>query len=199
MPLNSQKLDRFLYQILEDAQLESQTIEARNEARRKAYLENAENEILAEVFNYIRSKASTIRNESGRAISRKILENKHALFQTRQKIKDDVLGEVRDRVIQFTETPDYAHALSEMVRSARKKLGDGPLQVTLRKADLHYVHQLLREQADGFAQITFSEGTFTLGGLVAESTEKNLLCDWTYDAALDEITDHFSEITGFGS
>ena len=193
MPEQLRKLDRFTAAILSEAAEEAeQTLETVKKKHDAAY-SDAEKKIALEAYHYVHDEASRIRVESGRRVSRHMLDNKKTLYLRRGEIAAEVFEGVRARIEKFTQTPAYFNRLEELCRESMDILGGADdAKVLLRGEDADFA----RELAENFPAVRFGEGEFSLGGLMAASESLGLFIDSTYDTAMEELSGHFAELFG---
>lgn len=195
MPLLNEKLMRFTQMMMSEANAETQAAESEiREAREKARAE-AEDQVLQESYQYIKSEVARLRTESGRRISRQMQENRKKLYLRREEMAGEVFEEVRGKLRAYVETPAYEARLRTLLAEAMERIGQVTrLTVFLRKADMKYGAGLAA--AAGKVRLSVEEGDFLLGGLTVESEEKKLRVDATFDTALEELSGHFAEQFG---
>lgn len=195
MPELKQKLDRFTAAILSQATAEArQALDEVTAKRDKAY-RDAEDHILTEVYRYIHGEVERVKSESGREVSRHMLENKHKLYLRREEIAREVFSAVADRIAAYTATQEYAARLNTLFHEALTALGGAEdVTVFLRPADMARAGELAASAPE--VHIHFEEGSFALGGLIAQSLELGLYLDSTFDTALAELNGHFAELFG---
>ena len=185
MPELKQKLDRFTAAILSQATAEArQALDEVTAKRDKAY-RDSEDRILTEVYRYIHGEVERIKSESGREVSRHMLENKHKLYLRREEIAREVFSAVADRIAAY-------NALFHAALTAHGGAED--VTVFLRPADMARAGELAASAPE--VHIHFEEGSFALGGLIAQSLELGLYLDSTFDTALAELNGHFAELFG---
>lgn len=195
MPEMNRKLQHFTAAILDEAAAESQRSIAALRRRRAEALSAAEDAALAETYHYIHSEVSRIKANAGRSVSRQLQDNKRALALRRGEIAAEVFDAVRGRIAAYTRTPAYEARLCALLRESLQTLsGAKDLRVYLRGADQGLSGALARCAPD--CAITFLEGRFQLGGLVAESPALGLRCDASFDSALEELEGRFAELFG---
>ena len=191
----NQKLDHFTATILAEATAETERTLADLKEKRSEAFSAAEDQILAETYHYIRTEVARVKSEAGRQVSRRMLDAKRELFLRRGQIADEVFELVRQKIVAYTGGGAYPLRLKDLFLAAVESLKEGDdIRVYLRRADM--------AQADALAAalpgmtLTFREGTFLLGGLVAESPSLGRRVDSTFDSALAELNGHFAELFG---
>ena len=195
MPEDMRKLDIFIKTVMSDARSESEAILAAVDTDRSEAMSEAEKEYRAEADSYIQGELARAQSESGKAISRKLLDNKRALYQYRRKLAEELTEEVKRRLGEYTLTPDYGKRLEKLLRAALDRFGGAPVKVYLRPSDTGWTEQM--RAAFPEADLTFEEGGFVLGGMICECAGLRLRADLTFDARLDEISARYSELFEF--
>ena len=188
MPDMNQKLDRFTAKILAEAADESTRALAEVKRRRELRFQEAEDAALKEAYEYIHGEVARIQSEAGRGVSRHMLENKRALYLRRTEMAQEVFALVRAKIAAFTRTPAYGQRLTALLAEALEVL------VTLRGDDLSFREALAASAPQ--IRLTFREGDFRLGGLIAESPDLVLRVDSSFDSAAGELSGHFAELFG---
>lgn len=195
MPQINEKLMHFTQVLMDEATAETRVVEAEIQAAREKARAKAEDQVLQEAYQYIKSEVARLRTESGRRISRQMQDNKRKLYLRREEMAQDVFGQVRAKLAAYVETPAYQDKLLSLFREALTRLGEVfQLTVYLRPEDRVYAPLL--DEACGNAYLKVEDGSFALGGLVVESEEKALRIDATFDTAMEELNGHFAEQFG---
>ena len=184
-----QKLEEFINIITEDAARESAKLEAEIEEKRSAFLSAAEDELLAEVYDYIRVTTARIRTEAGRRVSQKMFEQKRELFRHRSEAAKKVADEARLRIIEYTKGSEYTDNLVKLAKYASEKMGGEHMHIFLRPEDMPLASKIAKA-----SKAEVLEGDFSLGGLIAENPERHLRLDLSYDASLEREASSFGMI-----
>ena len=172
MPDMNQKLDRFTAKILAEAADESKRALAEVKRRRELRLQEAEDAALKEAYEYIHGEVARIQSEA-----------------------QEVFALVRAKIAAFTRTPAYGQRLTALLAEALEQLsGAEEVLVTLRGDDLSFREALAASAPQ--IRLTFREGDFRLGGLIAESPDLGLRVDSSFDSAAGELSGHFAELFG---
>lgn len=195
MPDINQKLDRFTAKILAEAAAESRRAMEEVQRRREQRIQEAEDEVLNEAYDYIHTEVSRIQAEAGRGVSRHMLDNKRTLSLRRKEMAQEVFALVRAKIAAFTRTDAYTRRMAALMTEAAGYLdGAKEVLVTLREEDMG-LRQLLTD-AVPLMHLTFQPGDFRMGGLVAESPDLGLRVDASFDSAAEELSGHFAELFG---
>ena len=194
MPVDPyQKLENFTSVITADAVSESMEIYDEIKRESQSILTAAENRCLEEAFLYVKNEASRIRNEAGRTLSRRMMENKRKLYTRRTEMGRSVMETVSGRLREYAKTPEYRAQLRRMLERALDAFS-GDTVIFLREEDMPLAPELF----DGKRafDVSFERGGFELGGLMASCPSRHLQIDETFDTAMNEIRDHFAELMG---
>ncbi|MCI8538847.1 MAG: hypothetical protein HFF18_09350 [Oscillospiraceae bacterium] len=195
MPLFDKKLIRFTQMMMSEADAETRAAESEIREARETARAEAEDQVLQESYQYIKTEVARLRTESGRRISRQMQENRKKLYLRREEMAGEVFEVVRGKLRAYVETPAYEARLRALLAGAMERVGQVTrLTVFLRKQDMKYGPKLAA--AAGKVQLALEEGDFLLGGLTIESEEKKLRVDATFDTALEELSGHFAEQFG---
>lgn len=195
MPEKNQKLDRFTAKILAEAAAESRRAMEEVEHRRELRLQQAEDEVLKEAYEYIHTEVARIQSESGRGLSRHMLDNKRTLALRRAEMAEEIFARVREKITAFTRTPAYTDRLTALLAEALERLpGAREVRVTLRKEDMGLQGTLAA--AAPAVRLTFEAGDFHLGGLVVDAPELGLRVDSSFDSAAEDLSGRFAELFG---
>lgn len=195
MPDINQKLDRFTTKILAEAAEESRRAMEEVRRRREQRIQEAEDEVLKDAYEYIHTEVSRIQAEAGRGVSRHMLDNKRALSLRRKEMAQEVFALVRAKIAAFTRTDAYARRMTALMGEAAERLsGAKEVLVTLREEDMG-LRQALADSVP-LMHLTFQTGDFHMGGLVAESPDLGLRVDASFDSAAQELSGHFAELFG---
>ena len=189
MPDLDEKLTQFTEAITSDAATDSLAILEELRREREESLSTAQDELLAESYQYMRSEITRIRTENGRRVSHKQMENKRALFDRRNELSQEVLHIVRDHLSAYVKTPAYAERMADLIRQASDAFEGAPIVIGLRHED-----ELLGPILSGAVKehvVTFTDSSFSLGGLTAECPGRNQRLNLTFDANWDDWRERF--------
>jgi vacuolar-type H+-ATPase subunit E/Vma4 len=184
-----EKLDIFTKAITSDAEADSRAILEEVRRERENSLSSAENEALNDAYQYIKNKVASLHTENGRRVSRKMMACKRALHTRREDLSREILRDVTARVVEYTQTPAYAEQLRALMTNAFSVFKGLPTTISLRAEDMALVPSLTA--AAGGQPVTFEQGHFQLGGLLAECRERRQQINQTFDANLEEWKTRF--------
>lgn len=193
MPHIDEKIERFTKAITSGAVADSQAILEEVRRQRESSLATAEDEALNDAYQYIKNEISRIRTESGRQVSRKLMDNKRILYARRAELSEAVLRDVQEKLAAYVKQPAYAGHLTQLILEALSSFGDAPTVVSLRPEDMALVPQIEKQLAG--RPVTFVEGHFRLGGMTAECPSRQQQINQTFDANWEDWkTRFFAEI-----
>ncbi len=195
MPDTTDKLDKFKQIVLAQAAAERDALEKEIAEEREKRITEAEARIKRETEAATLARANVISGESGREISRRVLDIKRTIASHREEMSKTVFAEVREKLIAFTKTDEYLPHLKKLYAEAVEALGNPYDSVVyLRPQDMDYARELNAVLPGRFVQ--FREGDFVLGGLIVDCESKLLRADQSYDTALNDLDGHFAELFG---
>lgn len=195
MQEQTDKLLHFTDAVLKNAVRERETLNRQMAEIRAKTLNEARIEAKEAARTYYDREAARIRAESGQEVSRHLMEIKRQVYLRRKEIGQEVFTKVRERVAEFTASPEYPAHLRGLLASAMKQLpGATSVSLRLRKEDLPYGEELANSIAP--VQVTCEEGAFSLGGLAIQCADLGLRVDCSFDNQLAELSGHFAESFG---
>jgi len=195
MPEKEKKTENFLTSILNDARAQTDDVEKEIEKRRQQAFKQAEDDILNETYHKIRNEIARIRNESGREISRKMMDNKMALHKKREQVADRVFAEVIRRVNAFVDSNDYPGYLEDILTEARERFGDRDIKVYFRNDDMRYAAMMAKTVGEAHATL-YPTSEIKTGGLIIECPDMAVRLDRSLDSAITNQRAHFIELFG---
>ena len=140
-------------------------------------------------------EAARIRAQAGREVSMHLMEGKRKIYLRRKEIGQEVFEKVRQRIAQYTASPEYPKHLEALLAAAMKQLpGARRVSLRLRKEDLPLADRLAKTSAP--VKVEYEEGSFSLGGLALRCPELGLRVDCSFDNQLEELASHFAESFG---
>jgi vacuolar-type H+-ATPase subunit E/Vma4 len=187
------KLDHFINAILSDAKREADALYQEIKGESDAAMNAAEDEALAAAYRHIKAEISRIESDCGRRLSHNVMENKRELFRRREAMADEVTASVKEKLSGYVKTKAYAEQLRSIISSVLATF-ESDATVCLRPEDMPLAETL--RPAGGPYAVTFTEGSFELGGLEATGPARKLHVDETFDTSIYELRSRFSELFG---
>lgn len=189
------KLEAFTEAVYSKAIEDSHDIVNELNRQKEIMLSRKQKEIEAEAERYVETKIAEIRSREGSRLNSRITGNKRTLLQYREDCANEVYDAVKLKISRFAESEEYLPKLKTLLQKAVETMGyDCTAEVQLRPADMKYKGILAGEA--GGSDLAFVSGDFELGGLRLYCPEKGKRIDLSFDETLDEMMEHFAEITG---
>lgn len=195
MPEQTEKLLHFTEEVVRNAALQSEQMKKELDAARAEALAEAKIGAKEAARAYYDKEAARIRAESGREVSRHLMESKRKIYLRRKEITQEVFQQVCERIGAFTAGETYYTHMEEMLRRALELLpGAQAVTVQLRGEDMSFAPKLAAALAP--VQVECQEGSFSLGGFIVHCSQLGLRVDCSFDNRLDELAGHFAESFG---
>lgn len=142
------------------------------------------------------AELSGIARDGRLSLDARSAENRRRLLDYRNACFREAEEEVLRRLADYTKAPEYPACLSELVSRGLEALGmeRGEAEIYLRPADMRY-GDAVKKKVKGIS-VTLKEGEFLLGGVIVEAPSLGRRADLSYDAALSEQRERFTEIFG---
>ena len=195
MQQQMEKLLHFTDAVMKNATRESDELRRQLADTRTKTLEKAREEAQEAARTYYDREAARIRAQAGREVSMHLMEGKRKIYLRRKEIGQEVFEKVRQRIAQYTASPEYPKHLEALLAAAMKQLpGARRVSLRLRKEDLPLADRLAKTIAP--VKVEYEEGSFSLGGLALRCPELGLRVDCSFDNQLEELASHFAESFG---
>ena len=195
MQQQMEKLLHFTDAVMKNAARESDELRRQMADTRTKTLEKAREEAQEAARTYYDREAARIRAQAGREVSMHLMEGKRKIYLRRKEIGQEVFEKVRQRIAQYTASPEYPKHLEALLAAAMKQLpGARRVSLRLRKEDLPLADRLAKTIAP--VKVEYEEGSFSLGGLALRCPELGLRVDCSFDNQLEELASHFAESFG---
>ena len=195
MQQQMEKLLHFTDAVMKNAARESDELRRQLADTRTKTLEKAREEAQEAARTYYDREAARIRAQAGREVSMHLMEGKRKIYLRRKEIGQEVFEKVRQRIAQYTASPEYPKHMEALLAAAMKQLpGASRVSLRLRKEDLPLADRLAKTIAP--VKVEYEEGSFSLGGLALRCPELGLRVDCSFDNQLEELASHFAESFG---
>lgn len=195
MPEQTEKLLHFTEEVLRNAAQQSEQMKRELNQAKAAALAEAKIDAKDAARAYYDREAARIRAESGREVSRHLMDSKRKIYLRRKEITQEVFQQVCERIAAFTAGESYYTHMEAMLRRALELLpGAQAVTVQLRGEDMPFAPKLSAALAP--VQVECQEGAFSLGGFIVHSSQLGLRVDCSFDNRLEELARHFAESFG---
>lgn len=149
------------------------------EEHRQSRTQTAEAEVKAETEH--------VRREVNKALSSEQITLKRNWSLKQNELKETLFAEVKNRVQQFTATPEYQDYLCRRIREAKDFAEDDEILIFLSSNDKELLDSLTARTG---CPLQVSSENF-LGGIRAEIPAKNILIDNSFAANLAAMRKEF--------
>lgn len=135
----------------------------------------------------IKAETAHVRREINKALSAEQIDLKRNWSQKQEELKHKLFSEVKEKITQFTGTPDYEDYLCRKINEASDFAGEDEIQIFLSASDKDRLNTL-SERTGLPLQIS---GEDFLGGIRAEIPHKNILIDNSFSENLAAMQQEF--------
>ena len=149
------------------------------EEHKQSRIQTAEAEVKAETEH--------VRREVNKALSSEQITLKRNWSLKQNELKETLFAEVKNRVQQFTATPEYQDYLCRRIREAKDFAEDDEILIFLSSNDKELLDSLTARTG---CPLQVSSENF-LGGIRAEIPAKNILIDNSFAANLAAMQKEF--------
>lgn len=164
----------------EAAEIARQTADTRT-TMEKDKLERSTNETLSEIKAERERTAAGFRKE----ISRCDYDMKRAVLAHRNELTEQFFAEIRQKLSEWVNTPDYTKYLESALKQAEETLGSSGTVIRARSADRDAVQKLTALPVE-------PDDAISVGGISAENAGEGLFADFTLDSRLADEKAAFS-------
>lgn len=186
---NAEKLQRFTRSV--EADIVKQAEQMKNAADEKyaEAIKAAKENASREAYEKINKAENTInaKYRRDRALEEQKLRKEHLL--RRQELKESVIENVRQRLIDFAATSDYLSCLSNMLKG--EELTNAVIGLSQR--DMKYAQELKKQ----FDIEVEEDSSIMLGGLSVSYRNSDMMIDKTFDSMLEDQSARFSSRFSF--
>ncbi len=189
------KLERFTSAILGDASRRSQQILEDVEKERRRRMDQAERQLRRQMEREVEAGVAQVKKQAGQVVSQAMMSYKRELFAKRAQVVDRICQELRQKLGQWVDTPDYESWLAGQLKEALARLPQGgqPALLLCRAQDQARIQPLL---AGCGRPVEVQQGQMQLGGLRLECPACHMAVDCTLDSAFEQTKGHIAEYLG---
>lgn len=188
MVTNNDKLQKFIDAVNDEIDEKVNEILADAETERKNILEKAEQESEETAEKHFSINFKKNGNQFVRDISKAELNMKKSVIRHREELTEKVFESVKERLKDFRNDPKYVNMLVKNILMMH--VSDGS-EIFLAPDDMKYAETL--KKALPSSNIKFSpDEKILLGGISVYNAEKGTILDKTFDLALEEKRQTFS-------
>ena len=188
------KMADFSNLILNEAKEQRGQILSEVEAEKNKVIQDKELEFLGEAYEDIQKAVARCEKAGNERVLRVEMDLKKGLIHKREAIIEEVFRGVREKIDAFKKTPAYADWLVKLAQKAAEEVGRDGLELYLAAEDMALA-PVLEAQFVG-AAVLQEEGDSQIGGVMAKNTARNVFCDYSIAAMLEQQKQDFLKISG---
>lgn len=189
-----EQIAKFAAAINEDAAKCRREIEAELESVEASALEKVRDEQEAFAKREIKLETARLTDASNRKLSRLAAEGRAALTEKRSEITKKVFAKAEEKLLAFSETPDYDEFLKNVVTEFSKTFPDGNVNIFVKPSDMNKADFI--KEAFGRDCTVSEDKNIKIGGLRALNEEGTLSLNDTLDERLSSCHEWFLETCG---
>lgn len=160
---------------------------------KKKELSEIKKEAKADLENRLKFEKDRNSSETNKTISLFEAESKMKIAAKRDEITVDVFSKAKEKLLQFTETAQYAVFLRKSIEQIRAEIGNGCV-LYVRNEDKEAAEHIASEISE-ISEIRTSD-KIKLGGAFAESANGAVMADDTLDTRLMSKKEWFMSVSG---
>ena len=157
-------------------------------------IEKAETEVLSDIYNMIQSEMAKIKAEIVGQISKKEMACKNSLLKNREQISKEVFNNVKDKLVEFTQTEEYINLLAKLAKDMSEILLENNTKLFINSADVKFKPFL--EKAFEDRCTVEVDDNIKIGGIRGYNADMGIVIDETLDSKLEAQRDWFKEHSG---
>ncbi len=186
--MNTEETLKHFKEICEaDAKQQAERLLTEHRSTLEQRFANHKEEALRRQRSQLQIEENHILREENRNASIERLDYQKELSDLREDLKDRLFVELRDRLANFMETPEYTAMLKQQIREALAFSGDDEIHIYLDPTDEALLQELDLELR---TNLRISRYSF-LGGTRAVIPGKNILIDNSFKSKLSDARARF--------
>lgn len=189
-----EQIAKFAAAINEDAAKCRREIEAELKSVEASALEKVRAEQEAFAKREIKHETARLTDDSNRKLSRLAAEHRAALTKKRGEITNEVFKKAEEKLLKFTETPEYDEFLKSVVTEFSKAFPAGNVTIFVKPEDMSKAD--LIKNSFGRECVVSEDKNIKIGGLRALNEERTLSLNDTLDERLFSYREWFLETCG---
>lgn len=182
-----EKLQHFLDFCMEDARARSgKMLDEYTAALEKTFAEHQE-DVKRRTSKRLEMESERIEREINKKLSLEQIGIKRELGKKQDELKDKLFVELRDKLAQYMETPEYTALLERQIQEAKKFAGKEFVTIYIDPADESKLSSLSFHNS---TEVRVSEYSFA-GGTRAVIPSRHILIDNSFETKLNEAKRDF--------
>lgn len=194
MATEQEKLRAFENAVLQETNEQIQKLEQEVQEFEKAELQKARENEYNQMFVYMQDKVRLIKNKCRQQVTKTELDAKRELLLHRNQLTQQVFDEVKKRLSDFSDSPEYPAYLTASLKAAAKEFPCENAVVRVKPDDLKYEKQI--KAAFSVPITVVADPKNHLGGFILVNLEKGVLIDHSFADLMQEQLRRFYEECG---
>ncbi len=189
-----QKTDNFLNAIKRFADEQRQAMHKEIETIKEEKIKEAEKKAVYDSEKLIKDRLEAKRNEQTSKIAKLTQDGQKAIFLKRAEMTENVFKKAAEKLVEFTNTQEYADMLLEYSKNIAELFGDKSCVLYVNEKDMASADKI-KALFNGHVEI-MSDKTVKIGGIKGYCEEMRIVADETLDSKLYAQKDWFIENSG---
>ncbi|NLX64957.1 MAG: hypothetical protein GX022_09340 [Clostridiaceae bacterium] len=189
-----EKLKKFSYMVMREANARKKELISRAEKESTGTIAERELQLLKKAYEQIHESLDIIERDCNEEVSKAILAGKQKLFNRREEIIQQVFSNVVEKLIAFKNTDEYKNYMIERILRSLEEIGPGEILIYADSDDLPLIEEIRKKTENRF-QLSESEEQL-IGGFIICNKTKGLLYNYSFADGLNQEKASFLENYG---
>lgn len=190
MELNA-KTDNFLKAILKYADDQRNSMRSEVEQRKEQKIKETEQKAKFDSEKLIKDKLEEKKNEQTGILAKKTQDGQKKLFLERVRMTEEVFKKAYDKLVEYTNTPDYSEKLIKSAKEIAAVFGNESCELYVNQKDLAHA-DAIKALFDTNAEVN-ADKSIKIGGIKGYCEGMNIVADETLDSKLADQREWFIE------
>lgn len=191
MSTENEKLERFAKAVNDEVDSQIEEILKQADVSRNEIIEKANDESLYEAYDKIKEEIKKITNKYVKIVSKAELDTKREILLYREKIANQVIDNVKNKLVEFTSSKEYGDYLIKLVKEEitdETKAED--IIVYVSDKDIVYKNDIQKAVSSDLR--IENKSSIKIGGVCVYFEKDSVIKDKTLDTALEEQKGQFN-------
>lgn len=188
------KTDNFLQAIKKYADEQKNAIRIEAEQLKEEKIKKAEKKAKYDSEKLIKDSLEAKRNEETSKLAKMTQDGQKKLFLERMEMTDKVFKKAEEKLIEYTEKPEYYEKLEQSAKNIAALFGSENCVIYVNEKDMAYSDKI-KAQFSGKTEIC-TDRTIKIGGLKGYCETMSIVADETLDSRLKAQKEWFIENSG---
>lgn len=191
MSTENEKLERFAKAVNDEVDSQIEEILKQADVSRNEIIEKANDESLYEAYDKIKEEIKKITNKYVKIVSKAELDTKREILLYREKIANQVIDNVKNKLVEFTSSKEYGDYLIKLVKEEitdETKAED--IIVYVSDKDIVYKNDIQKAVSSDLR--IEKKSSIKIGGVCVYFEKDSVIKDKTLDTALEEQKGQFN-------